>query len=433
MRIVVIGTGYVGLVSGACFAELGHTVICVDNDPQKLATLQKGEIPIYEAGLDDVVLKNMTAERLVFSPTMADSVPGADVVLIAVGTPSGPDNGSADLCSVLAVAREIARFVTRFTVIVLKSTVPVGVGEEVEKAIRDENPAADVAVVSNPEFLREGSAVRDFMQPDRIVVGIEDERARPVMEALYGPLGRKVPILVTGRRDSELIKYASNAYLAMRISFINEFADLCEAVGADIRRVAQGMGLDKRIGTQFLAAGPGYGGSCFPKDLRALARIAHDAHVPLRLVEATMDVNENRKRTMTDKISRAMGGNIAGKKVAILGLTFKPNTDDMRESPSLTIIPLLQSRGARVAAHDPAGMETAAGMFSGLELAADPYEAARDAHAVVVLTEWDVFRRVDLRKLKMLMLAPVLIDLRNVWQKQKAESLGFSYTGIGQP
>lgn len=406
MRIVMIGSGYVGLVSGACFADFGHDVICVDKMPEKIEALKNGHIPIFEPGLDVIVANNTKAGRLSFTTELKSAVADADVVFIAVGTPSRRGDGHADLGYVYAAAREIAAALSGFTVIVTKSTVPVGTGDEVERIIREENPSADFAVVSNPEFLREGAAIDDFKRPDRIVVGLSDERARPVMTEVYRPLYlNQSPLLFTTRRTSELIKYAANAFLAMKITFINEMADLCEKVGADVQDVSRGIGLDGRIGSKFLHAGPGYGGSCFPKDTLALAKTAQDYDSPVRLIETTIAINDNRKRAMGRKVIAAVGGDIRGKKVGVLGLTFKPNTDDMRDSPAIAVIQTLQDAGAKVTAYDPEGMANAKPLIDGIDYAQGPYEAAQDAEALVIVTEWNQFRALDMARLKNIMKA----------------------------
>jgi len=433
MRIVMIGSGYVGLVSGACFADFGHDVICVDKMPEKIDALKNGQIPIFEPGLDVIVSTNAKAGRLSFTTDLKTAVADADVVFIAVGTPSRRGDGHADLGYVYAAAKEIAAAITGFTVIVTKSTVPVGTGDEVERIIREENPTADFAVVSNPEFLREGAAIDDFKRPDRIVVGLSDERARPVMTEVYRPLYlNQSPLLFTTRRTSELIKYAANAFLAMKITFINEIADLCERVGGDVQDVSRGIGLDGRIGSKFLHAGPGYGGSCFPKDTLALAKTAQDYDSPVRLIEATISVNDNRKRAMGRKVIAAAGGDIRGKKVAVLGLTFKPNTDDMRDSPAITVIQTLQDAGAKVTAYDPEGMANAKPLIEGIDYAQGPYEAAQDAEALVIVTEWNQFRALDLARLKNTMKSPVLVDLRNIYRADEVTAHGFSYSSIGR-
>jgi UDPglucose 6-dehydrogenase len=433
MRVAMIGTGYVGLVSGACFADFGHVVTCIDKDAGKIERLKNGEIPIFEPGLDQLVAANVKEGRLFFTTDAAEAVRGADAVFIAVGTPSRRGDGYADLSYVYAAAEEIAGLVDGFTVVVTKSTVPVGTGDEVEAIIRKARPDAEVAVVSNPEFLREGAAISDFKRPDRIVVGADSEQAQEVMRELYRPLFlNETPIVFTSRRTSELIKYAGNAFLALKITFINEIADLCEAVGADVQQVARGIGLDNRIGRKFLNAGPGYGGSCFPKDTLALVRTAADNGAPMRLVETTVAVNDARKKKMADKIARAMGGGIAGRTIGILGLTFKPNTDDMRDSPALDIIPALQAMGATIQAFDPEGMHEASRMLTGVTFRDGPYEAAEGADALVILTEWDQFRALDLNRLRLLMKAPVLVDLRNVYRPEDMRGQGFEYTSIGR-
>ena len=432
MRVAMVGTGYVGLVSGACFADFGHTVTCVDKDAGRIARLKEGVMPIYEPGLDALVDRNVREGRLFFATDPAEAVREADAVFIAVGTPSRRGDGHADLSYVHAATREIAALVQGFTVVVTKSTVPVGTGDEIERIIKQTSPEADVAVVSNPEFLREGSAIEDFKRPDRVVVGLDDERARAVMVALYRPLSlSEVPMLVTDRRTSELVKYAANAFLAMKITFINEMADLCEKVGADVQQVAKGIGLDKRIGGKFLHAGPGYGGSCFPKDTLALVRTARDAGAPLQLVEVTEAVNKARKRAMADKIAAAMGGAVAGKTIGILGLTFKPNTDDMRDAPSLDIVPALIAMGATVQAYDPEGHE-ARQLLPDVDFNDGAYAAAAGADAVVLLTEWDQFRALDLDQMKSAMRGNLVVDLRNVYRPEEMRARGFAYVSIGR-
>lgn len=403
MRITMVGSGYVGLVSGACFADFGHEVTCVDLNEAKIAALRAGEIPIFEPGLDVLVQTNVTSGRLTFTTDLASSVARADVVFLAVGTPSRRGDGHADLSYVYAAAADIARAVSGFTVIVTKSTVPVGTGDEVERIVRSVNPRADTVIVSNPEFLREGAAIDDFKRPDRIVIGLEDERARAVMAELYRPLYlNQAPILYTGRRTAELIKYAGNAFLAMKITFINEMADLCEKTGANVQDVARGIGLDSRIGSKFLNAGPGYGGSCFPKDTLALVKTGQDHDSPLRLVEATVAVNDQRKRAMGRKVVAACGGDVRGKRIGILGLTFKPNTDDMRDAPSIAIIQSLLDGGASVQAFDPEGMAMAKTMISGIDFVEDAYAAAEGVDCLVLVTEWNAFRSLDLARLKTL-------------------------------
>ncbi|HEY0849867.1 MAG TPA: UDP-glucose/GDP-mannose dehydrogenase family protein [Bradyrhizobium sp.] len=434
MRIAMIGTGYVGLVSGACFADFGHDVTCVDKDESKIAALHRGEIPIYEPGLDALVATNVKARRLDFTTDLSGPVAEADAVFIAVGTPSRRGDGHADLSYVYAAAREIANALSGFTVVVTKSTVPVGTGDEVERIIRETNPQADVVVASNPEFLREGAAIRDFKFPDRIVVGTSDERGRKVMGDIYRPLSlNQAPLMFTERRTAEMIKYAANAFLATKITFINEIADLSEKVGANVQEVARGIGLDNRIGTKFLHAGPGFGGSCFPKDTRALIKIAQDYDVNLRIVEAVLAVNENRKRAMARKVSHALGGALRGKTVAVLGLTFKPDTDDMREAPSIPLVTGLLDMGAKVRAYDPAGMEQARPELPNIEYAEDAYACAEGAAALVIVTEWVQFRALDLDRLKQVMVQPVVIDLRNVYRPEDMAAAGFVYESVGRP
>jgi UDPglucose 6-dehydrogenase len=429
----MIGTGYVGLVSGACFADFGHTVTCIDKDASKIERLKAGGIPIYEPGLDVLVAQNVRAGRLFFSTEAAEAVRQADAVFIAVGTPSRRGDGHADLSYVHAAAEEVAGLIDGFTVIVTKSTVPVGTGDEIEAIVKRVRPDADVAVVSNPEFLREGAAIEDFKRPDRVVVGTDDDRAREVMRELYRPLYlNETPIVFTSRRTSELIKYAANAFLAMKITFINEVADLCEAVGADVQQVARGIGLDNRIGAKFLHAGPGYGGSCFPKDTLALVRTARDYSAPIELIETTVKVNDERKKSMAQKVIRAVDGQgLAGKTIGVLGLTFKPNTDDMRDAPSLDIVPALQAAGATVQAFDPEGHE-AQHMLKDVAFKADPYDVAEGADALVIITEWDQFRALDLDRIKLLMKRPVLVDLRNIYKPDDMKARGFAYTSVGR-
>src|ERR1700743_3742430 len=433
MRIAMIGTGYVGLVSGACFADFGHQVTCVDKDSSKIEALHRGEIPIFEPGLDELVASNVKAKRIDFTTELRVPVAAADAVFIAVGTPSRRGDGHADLSYVYAAAREIAAALNGFTVIVTKSTVPVGTGDEVERIIREANPAADFAGVSNPEFLREGAAIQDFRHPDRIVVGTEDDRARKVMGEIYRPLYRnQAPILYTARRTAELIKYAANAFLATKITFINEIADLSEKVGADVQEVARGIGLDNRIGTKFLHAGAGFGGSCFPKDTRALVKTALDHDVPLRIVESVLAVNDNRKRAMARKVASALGGNLRGKTIAVLGLTFKPDTDDMREAPSIPLVTSLLDMGAKVRAHDPVGIEQARRELPDIEYCDDPYACVAGADAMVVVTEWVEYRTLDLERLKREMAKPVVIDLRNIYRQEEMAALGFTYESVGR-
>jgi UDPglucose 6-dehydrogenase len=432
MRVAMIGTGYVGLVSGACFADFGHMVTCVDKDAGKIERLKGGGMPIYEPGLDVLVAQNVRDGRLDFTTDAAAAVRQADAVFIAVGTPSRRGDGHADLSYVYAAAEEIAAVMDGFTVIITKSTVPVGTGDEIEAIIRRARPDAQFAVVSNPEFLREGAAIEDFKRPDRVVVGTEDHEAQAVMTELYRPLYlNETPIVFTSRRTSELIKYAANGFLALKITFINEIADLCEALGADVQQVARGIGLDKRIGAKFLHAGPGYGGSCFPKDTLALVRTARDAASPVKLIETTIAVNDARKTAMADKVVDALGGELAGKTVGVLGLTFKPNTDDMREAPSLAIIPALQALGARVQAFDPEGHTEA--RQRDVALKDDPYGAAEGADVLVIITEWDQFRALDLDRIKRLMKRPALVDLRNIYKPADMRARGFEYTSVGRP
>ncbi len=434
MRVAMIGTGYVGLVSGACFADFGHEVTCVDKDAEKVETLKSGGIPIYEPGLDMLVARNAREGRLSFTQDLAEAVRSADAVFIAVGTPSRRGDGFADLSYVYAAAKEIAGVLDGYTVVVTKSTVPVGTGDEVERIIRETRADADFSVVSNPEFLREGAAIDDFKRPDRVVVGTDDDRARASMNELYRPLFlNETPIVFTSRRTSELIKYAANAFLAMKITFINEIADLCEKVGANVQEVAKGVGLDQRIGGKFLHAGPGYGGSCFPKDTLALTRTAQENDAPLRLIETVVEVNDARKRAMADKVIAACDGDVKGKTVAVLGVTFKPNTDDMRDAPSLEIIPALQRAGATVRAFDPAGTVEAEKLFDNVEFVSVPYFCAEGADVLVIITEWNEFRALDLKRLKSMMKAPVLVDLRNIYTLEEANNAGFAYTSVGRP
>lgn len=434
MRVAIIGTGYVGLVSGACFADFGHTVTCVDKDAGKIEKLRNGVMPIYEPGLDNLVATNVKEERLFFTTDAKEAIRGADAVFIAVGTPSRRGDGHADLSYVYGAAEEIAQLMEGFTVVVTKSTVPVGTGDEVEDIIRKTRPDADFAVVSNPEFLREGAAIKDFKIPDRVVVGTDDERARNVMRELYRPLFlNETPILFTTRRTSELIKYAANAFLAVKITFINEMADLCEKVGANVQEVSRGIGLDGRIGAKFLNAGPGYGGSCFPKDTLALTKTANDYGSPVRIVDTVIEVNANRKKAMADKVIAAMGGDVNGKTIGVLGLAFKQNTDDMRDAPSLDILPALQAAGARVVAYDPEAMKEAAHLLSNIEFADSAYKAVDGADAMVIITEWDQFRALDLNRLKTAMKGNVVVDLRNIYHPDDLARHGFAYTSIGRP
>ncbi len=435
MRVSMIGTGYVGLVSGACFSEFGHEVVCVDKDPSKIERLLRGEIPIYEPGLDDLVARNVKAGRLSFTLDLAEGVNDADAVFIAVGTPSRRGDGHADLSYVYGAAREIADCMDGYTVVVNKSTVPVGTGDEVARILREARPDAEFDVVSNPEFLREGSAIEDFMRPDRVVIGTERARAQEVMRQLYRPLYLiETPLVFTGRRTSELIKYAANTFLATKITFINEVAELCEKVGADVQDVARGIGLDGRIGRKFLHAGPGYGGSCFPKDTRALVHTARDYGSPLRIVETVIDINDSRKRRMADKVIAACEGSVAGKTVGILGLTFKPNTDDMREAPSLDIVPALLGAGATVRVFDPEGMGEARKLLNQPQIlwCDGPYDVMEAADALVILTEWNQFRALDLDRVKSLMATPVMVDLRNVYKPEDTRKAGFVYHSVGR-
>jgi len=434
MRVTMIGAGYVGLVSGACFADFGHTVTCVDKAPEKIEKLKNGVMPIYEPGLDDLVKENVDAGRLFFTTDAKDAVANSDVVFIAVGTPSRRGDGHADLSYVYAAAEEIADLMSGYTVVVTKSTVPVGTGDEVEARIKARRPDGEFAVVSNPEFLREGAAIGDFKRPDRVVVGTDEERAKEVMRELYRPLFlNETPIIFTGRRTSELIKYAANAFLAMKITFINEVADLCERVDADVQQVARGIGLDNRIGRKFLNAGPGYGGSCFPKDTLALVRTAQEYKSPVRLIETTVEINDARKRAMAKKIIDAMGGDVQGKAIAVLGVTFKPETDDMRDAPSLDIIPALQSAGAQVRVFDPEGMEEAKHMLEGVDFREGAYQCVAGADAVVLITEWDEFRALDLGRVKAALKTPTMIDLRNIYNPAEMQAKGFTYFSIGRP
>ena len=433
MQVAMIGAGYVGLVSGACIADFGHQVTCVDKDVSKISTLKAGEIPIYEPGLSELISRNVHERRLSFTINPKEALDEADVVFIAVGTPSRRGDGHADLTYVYEAAREIAGGLTGSTVVVTKSTVPVGTGDEVERILRQLRPDLDIAVVSNPEFLREGAAIHDFKHPDRIVIGTEDEHAKKVVAEIYRPLYlNQAPIIYTRRRTAELIKYAANAFLATKISFINEMADLCERVGADVQEVARGIGLDNRIGSKFLHAGPGFGGSCFPKDLRALIKTAHDHDLPMRILEAVEAVNDTRKRAMARKVSSIFSGVLRGKTVAILGLTFKPNTDDMREAPSIPLIMALQDMGATVRAYDPVGMEQAKNFVSDVAFCQGPYECVEEADVAVIVTEWEQFRALDLVRMRDLMACPVVIDLRNVYRPEDMKKAGFAYTCIGR-
>ena len=433
MKVAVIGTGYVGLVSGACFADFGHTVTCVDKDATKIDRLHQGIMPIYEPGLDTLVASNVDEDRLFFTTEAKDAIAEADAVFIAVGTPSRRGDGHADLSFVYAVAEEIADLMDGFTVVVTKSTVPVGTGDEVEEIICKKRPDGDFAVVSNPEFLREGAAIKDFKIPDRVVVGTDDERAKELMRELYRPLFlNETPILFTNRRTSELIKYAANAFLAVKITFINEMADLCEKVGANVQEVSRGIGLDGRIGSKFLNAGPGYGGSCFPKDTLALTKTANDYDSPVRIVDTVVEVNAARKKAMAEKIIQAMAGDVSGKTIGVLGLAFKQNTDDMRDAPSLDILPILTAAGAKVKAFDPEAMDEAKHLLEDIEYAGNAYDAAEQADALVIITEWDQFRALDLKRVKDAMAGNVLVDLRNIYTPADAGKYGFAYTSIGR-
>jgi UDPglucose 6-dehydrogenase len=433
MKIAMIGSGYVGLVSGACFADFGYNVVCVDADAGKISGLEAGRVSIYEPGLDQIVSMNARAGRLSFTTNVPEAVREAEVVFIAVGTPSRRGDGHADLRYVYAVAREIAAEISGYKVIAIKSTVPVGTGDVVEDIIRQSNPAAPFSVVSNPEFLREGAAIEDFKRPDRVVVGVPDDRSRAVMEGLYRPLSlNRAPVLFTDRRSSEIIKYASNAFLATKITFINEIADLCERAGADVQQVARGLGLDRRIGPKFLHAGPGYGGSCFPKDLMALIKSGNDFEAPLRIAQTVSQVNEERKRAMGRKVVKACGGSVKNRTVAVLGLAFKPNTDDMRDAPAIAIIQALQDAGAKVRAYDPAAMDNARGMIEAIEYATDAYDCMDGADAMVLVTEWDMFRALDATKMKRLLKQPIVVDLRNVYRPEEMQEAGIEYVGVGR-
>lgn len=433
MRVAMIGSGYVGLVSGACFADFGHEVVCVDKDPGKIERLKANIMPIYEPGLDDLVASNVKAGRLSFTTDLAEGMKDAEAIFIAVGTPSRRGDGHADLSYVYAAAKEVAENLKNFAVVVTKSTVPVGTGDEVERLIRQANASAEFGVASNPEFLREGAAIGDFKRPDRIVIGVEDQRSQAVLEELYRPLYlNQAPIMVTSRRTAELTKYAANAFLATKISFINEMADLCEKVGANVQDVARGIGLDNRIGSKFLNAGPGYGGSCFPKDTLALIKTAQDYDSPVRIVETVAQSNDNRKRAMGRKVIAAMGGDARGKRVGVLGLTFKPNTDDMRDSPAIAVIQTLQDAGATIAAYDPEGVEQAKLVLSNVNYCENPYEALEGADVMVLVTEWDAFRALDLSRVKSLLKAPVVVDLRNVYRPEEMARHGLEYVGVGR-
>lgn len=433
MNITMIGAGYVGLVSGACFADFGHVVTCVDKDPHRIKALLSGVMPIFEPGLEALVKKNVGDGRLKFTTDLSEGVDNVDVVFIAVGTPSRRGDGHADLTFVYEAARDIARKVKDGTAIVTKSTVPVGTGDEVERIMKETRPDADLPVVSNPEFLREGAAISDFKRPDRIVIGTDDENARRIMAEVYRPLYlNQAPIVFTDRRTSELIKYAANAFLATKITFINEIADLCERVNANVQDVARGIGLDNRIGSKFLHSGPGFGGSCFPKDTQALAKTAQDVSAPLRIVESVIAVNDQRKRAMARKVVATCGGNIRNKKIAILGLAFKPNTDDMRDAPSLALITGLQDAGAKIHTYDPEAMDQAQNLLSDVVFERDAYTCVQDADALVIVTEWDAFRALDLKRIKTLMSIPTIIDLRNIYDPKVVRDLGFTYSSVGR-
>jgi UDPglucose 6-dehydrogenase len=433
VRITIVGTGYVGLVSGACFADFGHAVVCVDKDAAKIAALERGVMPIYEPGLAELVGGNVRGGRLSFTTNLESAVADADAVFIAVGTPSRRGDGHADLGHVFAATREIAAALSKPAVIVTKSTVPVGTGDQVERIIREVAPQAKAWVVSNPEFLREGAAIADFKRPDRIVIGTENEEATAIMREIYRPLYlNQAPILFTSRRTAELTKYAANAFLATKITFINELADLCEVVGAQVQDVSRGIGLDNRIGSKFLHAGPGYGGSCFPKDTLALLKTAEDFESPLRIVEAVVQVNDTRKRAMGRKVVQALGGDARGRTIAVLGLTFKPNTDDMRDAPSLALIQALEDAGATVRAYDPEGLEQARPLLPNVTFAEDAYAAIDGADALVIVTEWDEFRALDLKRVAGLLAQPLLVDLRNIYTPDEVERAGLVYHGIGR-
>jgi len=434
MRIAMIGSGYVGLVSGACFAQFGHDVTCIDKDADKIARLRKGEIPIYEPGLDKLVADNAKAGRLEFGTSLHDAVAAADAVFIAVGTPTRRGDGHADLSYVYGAAAEIAKSIAHYTVVVTKSTVPVGTGREVARIIREAHPAAEFDVASNPEFLREGAAIEDFMKPDRVVIGVESQRAREVMSGIYRPLNLiQTPMVFTNIETAEVTKYAGNAFLATKITFINEIADLCEKVGADVHDVARGIGLDGRIGRKFLHPGPGFGGSCFPKDTLALAYTAREAKAPQTIVEQVIEVNNARKKKMAQKVIDFCGGSVAGLTIGVLGLTFKPNTDDMRDAPSLDIVPALQAAGGKVVAFDPEGMHEAGRILSGVTFVKTAYEAAAQADVLVVITEWHEFRGLDPRRIKEAMRRPRIVDLRNIFDPEEMHGLGFDYEGVGRP
>lgn len=434
MKIGVVGTGYVGLVSGTCFAEFGIDVVCIDKDAGKIERLKQGIIPIYEPGLEDLVEKQVKAGRLSFTTDLKDAVKDADAVFIAVGTPSRKEDGHADLTYVYEAAREIVRNVEGYTVLVTKSTVPVGTAREIERIVREERPNAEIDVCSNPEFLREGAAINDFMRPDRVVIGSSSERASDVMRQLYRPLYiNETPIVITEPETAEIIKYAANAFLAMKISFINEIANLCEVAGGNVQHVAKAIGMDGRIGSKFLHAGPGYGGSCFPKDTLALTQTGQKFGVPQRIIEAVVQVNADRQKQMAEKVIAACGGSVAGKKIGVLGIAFKPNTDDVRDAPSLVIVPELQKAGAKISAHDPIAREQAEKVLTNVDWQEDPYEVAKDADALVIITEWNEYRGLDLQRLADIMKTKCLVDLRNIYKAPEAEAQGFDYVSIGRP
>jgi UDPglucose 6-dehydrogenase len=433
MRIAMIGTGYVGLISGVCFSDFGHEVVCIDKDAGKIAQLDQGKVPIYEPGLEDLMARNIASGRLTFTTDLAVAMKGADAVFIAVGTPTRRGGGHADLSYVYAAVEEIAALIDDYVVVVTKSTVPVGTNREVARRIRAARPDADFDVASNPEFLREGAAIEDFMHPDRVVVGVESDRARAMIADAYRPLFlRETPMILTGLESAEMIKYAANAFLATKITFINEIADLCEKTGADVQSVAKGIGHDGRIGSKFLHAGPGYGGSCFPKDTMALVQTARDHDSPLSIVSTVVEANEARKQSMAQKIITAAGGSVAGKRIAVLGVTFKPNTDDMRDAPSLVIVPALRDGGAEIVLCDPQGRKEGEGMLGDAEWASGPYDAARSADILVLITEWNEFRALDLKRIHSLMKGNLIVDLRNVYLPAEARAAGFTYISIGR-
>lgn len=434
MRVTIVGSGYVGLVTGACFAEFGHTITCVDKDQAKLAKLKQGLSPIYEPGLDSLLAQGLKSGRLSFTDNLKEAMVGADAIFLAVGTPTSEHSGEADLSYVFAAAEEIARNITDYVVVVTKSTVPVGTARKIHSIIQKTNPSAKFDVASNPEFLREGAAINDFMRPDRVVIGTESEAARSILKQLYRPLYLiETPIVFTGIETAEIIKYAANAFLATKIAFINEMANLCEAAGADVQDVAKAIGLDGRIGRKFLHAGPGYGGSCFPKDTKALAHTAQHLKAPSRIVEAVIESNDQRKLHMASRVIEAVGGSGSGKTIGILGLTFKPNTDDMRDAPSLTVIPELQRLGAKIKAYDPVGMDHAKHMFSNVDFCSSSTEAVTGCDAIVILTEWNEFRALDLKHLRTIVKTPVLVDLRNIYKPDEVTLSGFDYISVGRP